>query len=78
MSQLFTHAFAGGIIGSYVLTWLWSPYYSAVSQDHKSSTLKSASVVLGMTWTLYVSEVDHADQTPIVLMIHMHRNVTFL
>ena len=55
MTQFLTHLFAGGIIGSYFVSSLWSPYSLAVRDNVSSDIRMAGSVVNGFGWGLYVS-----------------------
>ena len=55
MTQLLTHLFAGGIIGSYFVSSLWGPYSLAVKDDVSSNIRMAGSVITGLGWGLYVS-----------------------
>ena len=49
------HSFAGGIVGAYLLSWLWGDYQDAVD-DQTSGGVEEAGVgILIIFWILYVS-----------------------
>ena len=53
---MLTHFFAGGIIGSYLLSWLWGQYRTAIAgNDLEDGVSTAARVVTGLDWGIYVS-----------------------
>ena len=52
---MLTYAFAGGLLGTYLLTWFWGPYLNAVDDQISGAALKAGNAIMGLLWVLYVS-----------------------
>ncbi len=56
LTQMLTHFFVGGIVGSYLLSWLWGQYGTAITgNDLEDGVSNAARSVTGLDWGLYVS-----------------------